>query len=631
MSPTPSNLSISESNEASRILSDITVWSKYAKYLPDKKRREVWSEIVDRNAAMHIAKFPQLEDEIRAAYQFVHDKKVLPSMRSLQFAGRPIDVNPARIFNCSFVAMDDPAAFSELIFLLLAGCGVGYSVQKHHVAKLPTITKPTKTKRYLIGDSIEGWADAVKVLFSAYYEGKPLPVFDLRAIRPKGARLLTSGGIAPGPEPLKDCLHNIQKILDRKQSGEQLTTLEVHDINCYMADAVLAGGIRRAAMLALFSFTDDEMLSCKFGNWWELNPQRGRANNSAAILRYKIKKPAFLDLWKRIEASGSGEPGLFFTNDTNWGTNPCGEISLRSMQFCNLVSINAGTVIDQDDFNARAKAAAFIATLQSSYTNFHYLREGWKTITEKEALIGVSMTGIASGPVMALNQQEAAKVVTDENARVAKLIGINKAARCTTVKPEGTASLVVGTSSGIHAWHNDYYLRRMRVGKNESIYAHMRVNHPDLVEDEFFRPTQQAVISIPQKAPAGAITRSETAIQLLERVAHVWSNWIEPGHRKGANYNNVSTTVTIKPNEWEEVGEWMWTNRDKFTGLSVLPHADHTYVQAPFEDITEEQYKKLIKKLLKDEPFNVESIVELDDQTTQKESIACGGGSCELQ
>jgi len=610
-----------------KILSDITVFMKYAKYDKKKERRENWKELVTRNKKMHLEKYPALKDDIDAAYKFVFDKQVLPSMRSLQFAGKPIDINNARLYNCCFLPVDHVDAFSEVMFLLLSGTGVGYSVQTHHVEKLPEINKPIRTRRYLVGDSIEGWADAVKVMISAYLKGKALPLYDFSDVRPKGAMLVTSGGKAPGPEPLKDCLHNVQKILDRKQNGENLSTLEVHDIMCYIADAVLAGGIRRSAMIALFNINDDDMLTCKFGNWWEQNAQRGRANNSAVIVRHKVEKEVFLDLWKKIEASGSGEPGFFFTNDTEWGMNPCAEISLRPFQFCNLTTIHAGDVETQDDLNARAKAASFIGTLQASYTNFHYLRDVWKRTTEKEALIGVSMTGIASGAVLTLDMKLAANIVKEENARVAALIGTNPASRCTTVKPEGTSSLVLGTSSGIHSWHSEYYTRRVRVGKNESIYNYLLINHPELVKDEFFKPNIQAVIEVPQKAPDGAITRQESALDLLHRVSKVWKEWVKPGHRKGANKNNVSVTVTMKPEEWADVGEWMWANRDNFTALSVLPYADHSYVQAPFEDITEEQYTEMVKSL---HAINLDNVVEITDDTTLQGEVACGGGACEI-
>lgn len=614
---------------STQILSDVTVHMKYSKYLPDLQRRETWTELVDRNVEMHIKKFPHLKREITTAYAMVHERKILPSMRSLQFAGKAIELNPSRIYNCSFLPIDHPVAFAEIMFLLLSGVGVGYSVQQHHIEKLPSISKSKKTRRYLIGDSIEGWSDAVKVLVRAYFEGKALPDFDFSDIRPKGARLITSGGKAPGPEPLKDCLHNIAKIFERKDNGDQLTPIEVHDIACYIADAVLAGGIRRSAMIALFDLTDDDMLTCKFGNWWESNPQRGRANNSAVILRHKVTKKDFLELWSKIEASGTGEPGFFMSNDKDWGLNPCAEISLRPFQFCNLTTINASNIKTQSDLNARAVAAALIGTLQASYTNFHYLRDIWKKTTEKEALIGVSMTGIASGDVLQLDLSETANLVKSTNTAFAAKLGINEAARTTTVKPEGTTSLVVGSSSGIHAWHNDFYVRRIRVGKNEAIYRYLVANHTELVEDEFFKPHIQAVISIPQKAPKNAILRTESALDLAARISDVWERWVNVGHRKGSNVNNVSATISIKKDEWKDVGNWMWDNRNKYTALSVLPSSgdDHNYVQAPFEDITERQYNALTKHL---HEVDVTKITEGSDETELQANLACAGGACEI-
>jgi len=613
-----------------RILSDITVYMKYAKYRPELNRRETWEELVTRNMDMHIKKYPKLEEEIRENYKFVYDKKVLPSMRSMQFAGKPIEISPNRIYNCAFAPIDDYRVFAEIMFLLLGGTGVGYSVQKHHVDQLPEIRKPNadKTRRFLIGDSIEGWADAISVLVKAYFFGGSKPVFDFRDIRAKGARLVTSGGKAPGPQPLKECLIKLEGILDAKQDGDKLTPIEVHDMVCHIADAVLAGGIRRAALICLFSATDEDMISCKSGAWWETNPQRGRANNSAVLMRHKITKEYFLDLWKRIEASGAGEPGIYLSNDKDWGTNPCCEIALRPFQFCNLCEVNVSDVVDQDDLNARVKAASFIGTLQAGYTDFHYLRPIWQRTTEKDALIGVSMTGIGSGAVLKLNMKEASKVVKVENARVADMIGVNHSARTTTVKPAGTTSLTLGTSSGIHAWHNDYYIRRVRVGKNESIYQYLMLNHPELVEDEYFRPHDTAVIGIPQKAPETAIFRTESPIQLLERVKRVHSEWIKPGHRSGNNTHNVSATISIREHEWKAVGEWMWENKDFYNGLSVLPYDGGTYIQAPFEDCTKEKYDELMETL---HEIDLSQVIEIDDNTDLSGELACAGGACEIK
>ena len=618
-------------NNNNKILSDITVHMKYAKYIPELNRRETWEELVTRNKEMHQKRYPDLYNEIEENYRYVYKKKVLPSMRSLQFSGKPIEISPNRLYNCSYLPIDHVDSFSECMFLLLSGCGVGYSVQKHHIKELPEVTKPfeKRTRRFVIGDSIEGWSDAVKVLIKSYLGPKRSSKvkFDYSDIRPKGARLVTSGGKAPGPQPLKECLLKIKGILDAKDDGTMLTTLEVHDIVCHIADAVLAGGIRRAALISLFSAYDEEMISCKSGSWWEHNPQRGRANNSAVLIRHKITKEFFTQLWKRIELSGSGEPGIYFNNDKDWGTNPCCEIALRPFQFCNLCEVNVSNVEGQDDFNNRVKAAAFIGTLQAGYTEFHYLREIWQETTERDALIGVSMTGIGSAAVLQQDMQEGANIVKAENARVSKLIGINRAARTTCVKPAGTTSLVLGTSSGIHAWHNDYYIRRLRVGKNEAIYKYLVKNHSELVEDEYFRPHDTAVIEIPQSAPKGSILRTESAFDLLERVKRVATEWVNPGHRTGSNTHNVSATISLKKEDWDKAGEWMWKNRDCYNGLSVLPYDGGTYTQAPFEDITKKKFEQLVK-LLQD--VNLENVIEETDETDLSGELACAGGSCEI-
>jgi ribonucleoside-triphosphate reductase (thioredoxin) len=616
-------------NISNRILSEITVYMKYARYLPEVNRRETWNELVTRNKEMHQRKYPKLVDEIENVYKFVYDKKVLPSMRSLQFGGKPIEISPNRIYNCAYLPIDDWRAFAEVMFLLLGGTGVGYSVQKHHVEQLPPIHKPkSKERRYLIGDSIEGWADAIKALLKSYFTGGSSIRFDYSDIRQKGARLITSGGKAPGPEPLKICIEKIRAILDLKGDGEQLSPIEVHDIVCHIADAVLAGGIRRAALISLFSADDDDMISCKFGNWWELDPQRGRANNSAVLLRSKVSEEFFKSLWKKIELSNAGEPGIYLSNDKDWGTNPCCEIALRPFQFCNLCEVNVSDVVDQEDLEARVRAATFIGTLQAGYTDFHYLRPIWQRTTEKDALLGVGMTGIGSGKVTKLDLKAAAKVSREENERVASILDINKSARTTTIKPAGTSSLTLGCSSGIHAWHNDFYLRRVRVGKNEAIYSYLATNHPELVEDEYFRPHDTAVIGVPQKAPEGSILRSESPLQLLERVKLFNQQWIKPGHRTGMNTHNISATVSIREHEWDAVGNWMWENKEHFNGLSVLPHDGGSYIQAPFQDITKEEYERLMETL---HDVDLSNIVEMEDNTDLSGELACAGGACEIK
>ena len=616
-------------DKATKILSDVTVFMKYSKFLEGKDRRENWQELVSRNMEMHIKKYPSLKKEIKKNYKFVYDKKVLPSMRSMQFAGKPIDVAPNRIYNCAFLPIDDWRSFGEVMFLLLGGTGVGYSVQYHHVEKLPEITLPNtnRTRRFLVADSIEGWADAVKALVRSYFFGGSKLRFDFSDIRPKGSRLVTTGGKAPGPGPLRECLVKVQGILEQKTSGDKLSTIEVHDIVCHIADAVLAGGIRRAALISLFSADDEEMIAAKTGNWWEENPQRGRANNSVVLLRHRITKEYFMQLWERVRASGAGEPGFYFSNDKDWGTNPCCEIALRPYQFCNLTEVNVSDIADQEEYEERVKAAAFLGTLQAGYSDFHYLRDVWRRTTEKDALLGVSMTGIASGKVIELDMKAAARAAKQENKRVAEIIGIKAAARVTTVKPAGTTSLTLGTSSGIHAWHNDYYIRRIRVGKNESIYNYLYLYHPELLEDEFFRPHDTAVIGVPQKAPDAAITRQESALQLLRRVKMVSEEWVKPGHAKGQNTHNVSATISIKDTEWIDVGEWMWDNRNYYNGLSVLPFSEHTYKQAPFEDCSKETYEAMLESL---KDVDLTKVVELEDNTDLKGELACAGGACEL-
>jgi ribonucleoside-diphosphate reductase alpha chain len=608
-------------------LSKITVFSKYAKYIPELNRRETWDEIIGRYEAMMIKKYPYLEESIKESIPMIRDKKVLPSMRALQFAGPAAEVNNARIYNCCYLPIDSLHSFSESMFLLLGGTGVGYSVQRHHVSELPDITKPGKARTYLIEDSIMGWADAVKVLMKAYLEGSFLPKFDFRAIREKGARLVTAGGKAPGPEPLKLCLAHVQAILDRKQPGETLSSLECHDILCHIANSVLAGGIRRSAMISLFDHDDEEMITCKYGNWWETNEQRGRANNSAVLKRGEVSKEEFFALWKRVEASGSGEPGLYWSNNQDWGTNPCCEIALRPYQFCNLCEVNVSDIEDQYDLNNRVGAAAFFGTLQAGFTDFHYLRPIWAKTTQHDALLGIGMTGIGSGEIMKYDLKMAAHIAKKVNQMISEKTGINEAARISCVKPSGTTSLVLGTASGIHAWHNDYYLRTMRFNKNEDIAQYLMTNHPELVEDDVLRPADTVCVRIPVKAPENSILRTETAIDTLERVKHFSTDWINAGHVHGDNTHNVSATISIKEGEWEIVGDWMWENREFYNGLSVLPYWGGTYQQAPFEDISEEKYNSLISEL---KEIDITKIKEADDTVNFNESVACGGGACEL-
>lgn len=620
---------MNQTNLDKQALADITVFNKYARFNHEANRRENWDEIVTRNMEMHIEKYPAMEQEIRKVYKsHVFTKKVLPSMRSLQFGGRPILMAENRIFNCAYAPAESPKFFSELMFLLLGGTGMGYSVQNRHISKLPKVKNPESDSEYKfqIQDSIVGWSDAVKVVCKAFFNAGTLPIFDYRDIREKGSDLVTTGGQAPGPEPLKRCIDQLITMF-RKAVGRKLTSLEVHDMACVIADAVLAGGIRRAAMISLFDRDDELMLKCKSGEWYIDHPYRARSNNSAVLPRGKVSEQEFMKIMKMVEESGCGEPGVYWTNNEDWGTNPCCEIALRPYQMCNLTEINAGAIKSQKDFNSAAAAASFIGTLQAGYTDFHYLNPKWRIACEKDALLGVSMTGIASGTVTKLDMNWAAECVIEENARVAALLGINRAARTTCVKPAGTTSLVLGTSSGIHAWHAPYYIRRMRAGKDEALAQYMMKVAPQLVEQDVFVP-HQVVLSFPQKAPEGATVRTESMMSLLERVKAVSVDWVSNGHVDGINQHNVSCTISVKDTEWKELSTWMWVNRDHYNGISVLPYNGGTYVQAPFEDIDEATYNKLLPLL---ETIDISQVFEDSSVIIDlKSELACSGGACEI-
>jgi ribonucleoside-diphosphate reductase alpha chain len=613
-------------NKGMAILSEATVHSKYARYLDNLKRREVYSEIIDRNKQMHLDKFPHLEDTINEAYELVYQKKVLPSMRSAQFAGAAIAANNSRINNCSYLPCDNYRCFSETMFMLLGGTGVGYSVEHENISQLPSVVKPALSQKYVIEDSIMGWAESVRMLFKAFFFGNALPQYDYSGIRHKGERLITSGGRAPGAAPLRAALNFIKRILNAA-IGRQLNSLEVHSIMCLMADAVLSGGIRRAAMIAFFDKDDELMATCKHGEWWVERPYLGRANNSMVAFRDSFTEADFKKYFQWLKDSKSGEPGLFWTNPGRSRSNPCVEARLEPFSFCNLTTINASVITTQEQYNKAAWAAAFIGTLQATYTDFHYLRPCWKEATEKDALIGVGSTGVATDEFLALNHREAAEKVVETNKYFAELLGINQAARCTLQKPDGTTSVVLGSSSGIHSWHDFWWIRRIRVGKHEAIYKFFQKYLGEFLEDDLEKPDLQAILTIPCEAPDNAITRdTESALDLLERVKKFYNEWVYPGHNRGDNTHSISVTVSVRDNEWEEVGSWMWDNRNNYAGISVLPFDGGTYRQAPFESITEEQYSEMNARL----PDNLDftRIIELDDDTSLVGEASCAGGAC---
>jgi ribonucleotide reductase alpha subunit len=952
-------------NRSNKLLSDIVAFRTYAKFISHALRRETLEETLNRNMQMHLDKYgamsKSLSKDIIKTYSYIHDLYAMPSMRGLQFAGQAVLQNNARQYNCSFVNIDNIRCFGESLFLLLSGVGVGYSVQKRHVSKLPKIQDYREECRFIIPDSIIGWAESIDRLFEAYMYGRTRPIFDYSQIRPKGSYLVTTGAKAPGPEPLKKMLELVETRL-KGARGRNLRPLEVHDIICIISDCVLAGGIRRAALISLFDSEDEEMLSCKSGEWWNNHPHRARANNSAVLGR-DIPEKRFKEIFAFTQESGSGEPGFSWTSNYDMGFNPCftgdtllktevgfktfqelnqmtdekdklpfklynikgelaegkvwsngiketiklrfssgeeikctpdhrfmlnngkeataahlkgkrlmpnfsinekisnftklgfiqgdvglgrlktdihkglevhigykdvdiadlfdiefsfnkrvyyttdynatckdlgfsfeslpnrpfpttytswnlrqksdflkglystkgyvtevgqvsfkspclelieqlqdslrtdfkidscittnkpkkiqfnnggylceesydlsidkfqdlvtfaeniafvhkyknddlsviikeksplvlsvkkgahlevfdfnlndathwgvvsqhadlcgyiahncHEIALNSTQFCNLTTVNVTNVSSKKDFLKRCHAVALLGTLQAGYTDFPYLRPCWKETTEREALLGCSMTGIADAggrlPKTWLN--DGAKYILELNEKYAHKIGINPAARATAIKPEGSSSCVLGSSSGVHDRHAQYYLRRIRMNKDDALYKYLQSEIPALCEEDLFSSTG-GVVAIPQASPNEAVVRDQTsAKQLLERAMYFNRNWVAPGHRYGDNKHNVSLTVSVRNKEWGDVADFMYKHRNLYSGISLLPFDGGTYQQAPFEAIDEKQFKEY-NKLVKD--IDLRNVVEEDDNTNMTEVIACSGGKCDI-
>lgn len=616
-------------NESNKLLSDIVAFRTYAKYIPHLQRRETLQETTNRVMNMHLEKFPKLSSEITRAFSLVHDLKIMPSMRSMQFSGEAVSSNNSRSYNCSFVHVSYERVFSEILFLLLSGVGVGFSVQKRHINQLPSIRKPKEEGYFRVHDSIEGWAQALNILMDSYFNSSIRPDFDFSGIRPKGSYLVTTGAKAPGSEPLRHMLIEVDKVL-QNCVGRKLKPIEVHDIICLIADCVLAGGIRRAALISLFDKNDDGMLKCKSGTWWEKYPYRARANNSVVLHRQETSKEEFDHVLKMCEDSKAGEPGIFWTNDYDIGCNPCAEISLNTNQFCNLVSINQTGITSEKEFFKRIRAATIIGTIQASYTNFPYINEKWRNTTDKEALLGVSFTGVADNMNFITPEllRQGAKLVLQTNEEIAKKIGINLAARTTTVKPEGSVSTIVGSSSGVHDRHSKYYIRRIRMNENDPLSKYLKYAIPELVEKDIFSETG-VVVSIPQESPKSSITRDMTsALDLLNRVNMYNVNWIKEGHRYGSNTHNCSVTISVKDEEWEGLRNAMWDTKENYTGIALLPYDGGTYQQAPFEEIDESKYKDM-EKLVKH--IDLTKVREIEDFTNRGDTIACQGNVCEIQ
>lgn len=684
-------------------LADYIAMAKYSRHRAELGRRETFAEGVERVMEMHQTffaeklsrRFPaalpvslvslagdtaaqlaqalggrELGDVIEGVFADVSAKRVLPSMRSMQFGGEAILTNHSRMFNCSFSNVDRVEFFREYFFLLLSGCGVGFSVQKHHIALLPSLPVRASSHdlpvwHYHVADTIEGWADSLHALFQSFYEGKKIE-FNFSAIRPRGSHLRTSGGKAPGHLPLKQALIRIEAILDGA-AGRSLRPIEVYDINMFTAKAVLAGGIRRSATICLFSPDDEEMMDAKTGNWFSTNPQRSASNNSAVLARDAENAPYFHRLFKAQKEFG--EPGFFFCDHPEAGCNPCAEINLlpvidwelsgeelsklfawgykgdlpgmarlSGFQHCNLTTINGRAATTPERFYEACIAATTIGTLQAAYTDMPYLGPVTRLINEHDALLGVSICGFMDNPNVLFDPEilrKGANLCRATNRFVAELIGIKPAAKITTCKPEGTASLLLDAASGIHPHHARHYFRRVQANRKEPIYAFFKSINPQMTEPSVYSPQTDDVITFPVSAPEGAILRKDlNALQFLQLVMLVQQAWVIPGgdpeSRSSGLHHNVSNTCTVRADEWEAVADFIWSNRALFTGVSLLQDAgDKAYAQAPREEVmTDADIARW--NALRPRHVDYTKLREHTDETSLKDIVACAGGACEL-
>lgn len=635
-------------NTNQKLLSEIVTYMKYSRYDEATHKRESWGEICARLSAMHEEQIDNrtngmvkdfLMRKLDASIDAIENKQLLPSMRSLQFAGDAIKNDNVRMYNCSFIAISTLNDFWEVCYLLLCGCGVGYSVETHHTRNLPCITRQSEanTITYTIPDSKEGWADAFRQLILSYlFSGIPIE-FDYSQIRPAGMPLKTSGGKAPGPKVIKTALENIGKLLKSIPVGDKLRPIHVHDIICFIGECVIAGGIRRSALISLFSLEDEEMFNCKTGNWYEVNPQRAMANNSVVLHRSEIDRDQFMGIANNIMRNGFGEPGIFWTNSPYMGTNPCAEIALVSKQFCNVLDMQA-SIIGSDSMQRICDLAAFMGTLQATYTDFPKLSKDWHTNSTQDALIGVGLTGLSKtwGSKDELrNMKKGAETIVTANEMYATMLGINPAKRTTTVKPAGSTSCVLGCSSGIHPYHSQHYIRRVSVDKKLGLYKQLSVSMPELIEDI---DDTKAFFCIPIQAPANAMLREDvSAADLFLRVIDVNQHWIRNGdnvYLKGElseldthNYNNVSCSITYREEEIDLLCNLLWQYREGYMSVSMFPLDETVYHRPPHEAITEGQYN-VLNGYVKELDFS--TISEKEDFIHFESESACAGGNCEI-
>jgi ribonucleoside-triphosphate reductase len=610
-------------------LSKLVHYRTYAKYLPEEFRRETREETIKRNMDMHIKKFPQLEEKISKAYEEVYAGRVVPSMRSFQFAGEPIERRPNRMYNCSFVNITSFKDFADLFYMSMSGAGVGFSVKKRHISQLPVINEGAVESPYIIEDSAEGWCDSLLKLFE-----NPDVQFDYTKIRLMGSPL-TTGGTASGPKALIKMHAHVRAIL-RKAVGKHLTAFECHRISCFVADCVVVGGVRRGALISLFDYDEQEMLHCKSGQWWEKYPELARANNSAVINK---NDPAFLEKAGHVIQAcfdgGQAEPGLSLTNEEDMGFNPCHEIALRSRGVCNLTEINAAKCFSKEEWLRAVEAATIIGTLQASYTDFKYVHSDWKKNAEEEALLGVSITGQAENQqiLTAENLREGAELTVAVNREWAALIGIRPARRITTTKPSGTSSSWLGTTAGVHAGHEIRYIRRIRMDKFSALSKALAKRFPAFIVDDPFNP-DDIIMQVPVKLYDTTLLRSqETAVQCLERVKKLYDNWIIPGHTEGNNTHNISLTINYHEHEKEAIKKWMLDNRDSYYGISLIPYDGGDYKYLPYSQPPHPEVYEILEKAFKlaADNFNFEDVKEKKDNTNFKGEAACAGGACSLQ
>ena len=620
--------------------------SRYARWLEDRGRRETWVETVDRYIKFmknHLVENYNYEKD-NIVFSQVRDAilnhKIMPSMRALMTAGPALERDHIAAYNCSFIAVDSPRAFDEAMYILMNGTGVGFSVEQKYIDQLPVIAEQmfTTATTIIVEDSKLGWAKSYKELIALLYQGQ-IPNWDMSKVRPAGARLKTFGGRASGPEPLH-ALFQFTVDIFRKAAGRRLKPIEAHDLMCKIGEVVVVGGVRRSALISLSNLDDFEMAKAKSGNWWESEGQRALANNSA-VYNAKPNTAQFLREWRNLYESKSGERGIYNMDSVRkhidrfdrrdsskvMGTNPCGEILLRPNEFCNLTEVVIEANDTVEDLSEKVRLATILGTWQSTLTNFKYIRKSWRDNCEEERLLGVSLTGIFGNKITATNGEKLAGILSAlreesvmTNAKEADKLGINHSASITCVKPSGTVSQLTGVSSGIHPWYSPYYLRSVRGDNKDPLTTFLKEsgvpNEPDVM-----KPNDTTVFYFPIKAPKNAVvTKDLTAIEHLEMWKTYRENWTE---------HNPSVTVNIHEDEWLGVGAWVFDNFDSVGGISFLPASEHTYRQAPYQEITKEEYEEWLKKMPSRIDWNMLTLYETEDGTTGSQELSCVAGSCD--